>query len=60
MENTISLIWGIEDVLSLDDSLTEDQAREVLQAVKYNHDASIGVNWDTIQHFINRVKEQEA
>lgn len=45
----IQITWSIEDVLSVREDLTEDQAEEVLEAVEHNHNASIGVNWDVIE-----------
>ena len=53
LPDEICIAWHIEDVheaaKNIGVSLTNDQAREVLQRVKNNHDASIGVNWDSIQ-----------
>ena len=57
--DTIAISWHIDDVKNLDDSLTDEQCREVLQSVKYNHDAILGVNWDTIQYCIDLVKENK-
>ena len=50
-------IWGVDDVLSLDSSLTEKEAREILHGIK--HDASIGVNWDVIQANIDFFKAEK-
>lgn len=47
-EKTISISWSIEDVLSVVPHLTNEQAGEVLDYVERNHDATIGVNWDTL------------
>ena len=56
MIREISIKWCIDDVLSVDDRLTEEQASEVLQLMKRRHDASIGINWDTISCHIDEVK----
>lgn len=56
MQNFINIQWHIDDVKRLDDSLTDNQARQVLQAVHNNHNADIGVNWDTINYWINEIK----
>jgi hypothetical protein len=56
LPDEISITWHIDDVKSLDNKLTDDQAREVLQLVKNNHDATIGVNWDNIQFHIDGLK----
>lgn len=53
--NSISIVWDIEDVLQQDDSLTDDEARDVLQRMESNHDATVGINWDVIDHYIAEV-----
>lgn len=45
---SISIIWSVEDVLSVRPDLTEEQAWEVLTSIKNHHDATIGVNWDVL------------
>lgn len=57
--DTIELSWHIDDVKSLDDSLTDEQARQILQMVKHNHDASIGVNWETLEVNIDMFKADQ-
>jgi hypothetical protein len=61
----IAITWHIEDVKSADEQredqtvppLTDEQCREVLQAVKAHHDATIGVNWEVIAFWIDQVRE---
>lgn len=38
----------MDDVLVYHSHLTTDQAMEILQAIEFEHDASVGVNWDVI------------
>jgi hypothetical protein len=45
----IALGWSVEDVLEVRPDLTNEQAWEVLQQVERRHDASIGINWDTLE-----------
>ena len=52
----ISITWHAEDVLNQDDTLTPEQVGMVLDRIKNNHDANIGVNWDVIDYWIDRVK----
>ena len=56
MSYHISIDWYIEDVQSIDETLTDKQAEQVLDLVKYNHDATIGVNWDVIRIYIDMVR----
>ncbi|MHB1949662.1 MAG: hypothetical protein ACYCQI_16310 [Gammaproteobacteria bacterium] len=45
----IAIIWHIEDIQSIRPDLTDKQASIVLQRLKENHDANIGINWETIE-----------
>jgi riboflavin synthase len=54
------LLRGIEDVLSRRESLTDEQALEVLLACGYRHGAEIGVNWDVIDYWINELFGDES
>ena len=55
----IAIIWSIEDVQSIRNDLTDEQAMEVLLLVKNRHDASIGVNWDTIEYVAKELYPEE-
>ena len=45
----IACIWSIEDVQEVRTDLTDEQAWEVLQQVKSDHDATIGITWETLE-----------
>lgn len=45
----ISINWSTADVFEVCDGLTVEQANNVLEAVKRNHDANIGINWNVIE-----------
>lgn len=51
--DTIAIEWHIDDVFSERPDLSAEQALDVLQYIKDNHDASIGVNWDVINYVAN-------
>ena len=55
LPDTISITWTIADVKSLDESLTDDECRQVLAIAEKNHDASIGINWDVLETYIDEV-----
>jgi hypothetical protein len=52
--DAIAIIWTTHDVLAAtatedeEDTLTQEQAREVLRYAWHNHDAQYGVTWDTL------------
>ena len=56
LSDEISINWHFTDIQEVDDSLTNDEARQVLQLIKKNHDATIGINWDIIRAWIDYFK----
>lgn len=48
-QGKIALIWSVEDVLTVRENLTTDEAMLVLVAIEHEHDASLGVNWDDLE-----------
>lgn len=48
----IAVKWRIDDIKSRDNSLTDDECRNVLVSLKSDHDATIGINWDVIDETI--------
>ena len=50
-----SIKWGVEDFLSyeMDEgwSITEEQAQLALEHMIKDHDATIGITWDTIEYY---------
>lgn len=55
LNKSIVISWDIEDVQCIDESLTEEQAIEVLLFIRENHDANVGVNWDVIESAIEHL-----
>lgn len=45
----IAITWHIEDVQGVRSDLTDQQASDVLIHLKKNHDATVGINWDTLE-----------
>jgi hypothetical protein len=45
----ISVFWGIDDVKSVAEHLSDDEAREVLETADRRHDADIGINWTVLE-----------
>ena len=58
--DTFSKIWHVDDVLSINSDLSRDQARLVLTMAMDNHDANIGINWEVLTEYIDRVLEMAA
>lgn len=48
-QDQISIIWHIDDVLSLRPDLTRAEARAVLRRVEDSHDAARGICWGDIE-----------
>ena len=58
--DTFSKIWHVDDVLSINSDLSRDRARLVLTMAMDNHDANIGINWEVLTEYIDRVLEMAA
>ena len=58
--DTFSKIWHVDDVLSINSDLSRDRARLVLTMAMDNHDANIGINWEVLTEYTDRVLEMAA
>ena len=75
-ENSISLIWCIDDVQHALDGmkdrewfikkhghtvkLTYGDCMDILHDIKSNHDATIGVSWDTLEYHIDELLDERT
>jgi hypothetical protein len=49
-------LWSIEDVAGFHHGeLTREQAEEVLRLMDHNKDCNIGLNWDVMDYYVDRV-----
>ena len=64
-KDTISLEWETEDIKQRlqergeENKLTTDDCRFVLSLMLDKHDATIGINWDVMDEYIDRVIKQK-
>jgi hypothetical protein len=59
--DTFAKIWHVDDVLLINSTLSRKRARLVLTMAMDNHDATnIGINWEVLKEYIDRVLEMEA
>lgn len=58
-KNTICIEWGVDDIRSLGYTCTDEEGMEVLDAVKNNHDANQGINWDVLKEYCEEFKLKE-
>lgn len=49
IEDSIAIVWQVDDVQQERKHLTVEQAREVLKRAQSNHDANFGISWETLQ-----------
>jgi hypothetical protein len=54
---TIEIYWNVDDILSIDDTLTIEECIDVLDLAQNNHDSNYGINWDTLKGWIEYIKE---
>jgi hypothetical protein len=48
LPDRIAIFWHIDDVKEVRPDLSDDQARQVLQAAKRSHDAVLGLSYPTL------------
>jgi hypothetical protein len=53
LSDEITISWHFSDIQEVDDTLTNDEAREILHLMKEKHDANIGINWEVIDSWID-------
>ena len=54
-DTQIAIIWGIDDVHSVRSGLSDEQALLVLHEAKRRHDANIGINWDVVKIWADKL-----
>jgi len=54
-----TVVWMLDDVLSVDNTLSDEQASWVLERMEHKHDACLGISWDTIEFWISEVKKND-
>lgn len=59
VNSQIAIIWSIEDVLEVNNNLTNEQAFDVLTTLDRHHDSSYGISWDTIADTISNMYPDE-
>jgi hypothetical protein len=56
-KDKFSIVWSINDVLYQADnegvSITEDEARHILNMMEKYHDANFGISWETISTYLS-------
>jgi len=46
---SMAVVWFAEDVQSVREDLSDEQAMAVLQTMEQRHDGNIGINWEYIE-----------
>ena len=64
MTKQISITWTDADVIhqaeDIGETLTEQEVSDILELMEKDHDATIGINWDVISFYIDKVIEERA
>ena len=58
-DDEIAIVWSISDVMEECKWLTKEQAYDILRHLDKEHDANVGVNWDTIYYWAEYLYPQE-
>jgi len=61
LSETISIVWHVDDVLEQakqrNIKISRDQATHLLHRMDAKHDATIGINWEVIDCYLDMHKE---
>lgn len=57
-EFVLSELWFTDDVTNVDETVTLAETRASLECVAQHFDASLGINWDTLECALACVREQ--
>jgi len=60
LPDKISITWHFTDIQEIDDSLTNDEARQILQLLAKYHDCNQGISWTVIKAVIDTFRASEA
>lgn len=58
-ETQVAIVWSIEDVKELDESLTDEQALEVLKNFENHHEGSMEQMWLDLQYHLDEFKSEK-
>jgi len=57
----MAIVWNVDDIIGVAEQkgldITKEQACEVLETLLDNHDADLGVNWDTISYALDGMED---
>jgi hypothetical protein len=61
-EHVCVIIWSVEDVLEQaherNVKCSKVEAEEILDKMENAHDATLGINWDTIDSYLDDIREK--
>ena len=56
LPDKISISWHFTDVQEVDETLTDNEARQILQIMKDGYDANFGIDWKTVEDWVDYFK----
>lgn len=51
--------WVIDDVLTLDPNLTEEEAGDIIAEIDDDQDCSIGITWEVLQEYVDDYRREK-
>jgi hypothetical protein len=55
MKTSILIKWTIDDVMEIRPDLNDDQCIDILEYAEKNHDANLGINWESLREIANKL-----
>lgn len=59
-ERVLSEVWFTDDVTNVDETATPAETRATLECVAQHFDASLGINWDTLECALACIRKRSA
>jgi hypothetical protein len=56
----VAILWSVDDVKEIREDLTDGEAFLVLEQCAHEHDASLGITWDTLRDVAAELFEEAA
>lgn len=61
-EHVCVIIWSVEDVLERANErgmkISKGEAEDIIEEMEHRHDATIGINWDTIDSYLGDLDDK--
>ncbi len=62
-DNEVQIVWCLADILyraeGTDISISEEDGKQILRELLYDHDRYQGITWETIDYYLEKYSEEK-